>query len=326
MPQYDLPETELAKYRTAVEAPADLERFWDRTLKSARERSWDPKVERVEAGLRLIEVYDVTFSGFDGEPIKAWYRRPAGSDTPLPTIVCYQGYTGGRGLPHQVGPWPLAGYATLEVDSRGQGAGGGYVGDTPDIGTHGPSVMGMMTRGLLDPDEYYYRRLYTDAVLAVDSAKALPGVDPTRIAVAGASQGGGLALAVASLRDDVAAVMSDVPFLSDFPRGMGIAASGPYLEVNAYLATYREQIAEAFRTLSYFDVSVLVQAAQAPALFSVALMDTVCPPSTVYAAYNAYAGPKEMRTYPYNDHEGGQFHQEAAQLLWAQSTLGINTR
>ena len=49
-------------------------------------------------------------------------------------------------------------------------------------------------------------------------------------------------------------------------------------------------------------------------------MDAVCPPSTVYAAFNAYAGAKEMRTYPFNDHEGGQFHQEAVQLGWLAST------
>ncbi len=34
-------------------------------------------------------------------------------------------------------------------------------------------------------------------------------------------------------------------------------------------------------------------------------MDGVCPPSTVYAAFNAYQGPKDITVWPYNNHEGG---------------------
>jgi cephalosporin-C deacetylase len=323
MPQYDLPESELLGHRSSVVPPADLAEFWDDTLARARSRAWEPKTEQVDSGLELVEVLDVTFSGYDGEPIKAWYRRPAGTTRDLPVLVRYQGYTGGRGLPHQVGPWPLAGYAVLEMDSRGQGTGGGWVGDTPDPHGHGPSWLGgFLTRGLTDPADHYYRRLFTDAVLAVDAVRSLPGADADRIAVAGISQGGGISLAVAGLRDDVRAVMADVPFLSDFPRGAAIASTGPYLEVAAYLASHRDQVARVFETLSYFDVSVLARTATAPALFSVALMDTVCPPSTVYAAYNAYGGDKEMRTYAFNDHEGGQFHQEATQLRWLREVLG----
>jgi cephalosporin-C deacetylase len=317
MPQYDLPEQQLATYRTCAVPPDDLALFWDETLGAAREVWWTPKVEPVDAGLSVVDVYDVTFSGFAGDPIKGWYRRPAGVTDDLPVVVRYQGYTGGRGLPHQVGVFPLAGYATLEIDARGQGTGAGYVGDTADPHGHGPSYLGgFMTRGVLDPREYYYRRLYTDAVLAVDAARMLPGASAERVAVHGVSQGGGVALAVASLRDDLVGVMADVPFLSDFPRGLITASTGPYLELAAYLASHRDQVAQVMATLAYFDVALLTGGAQAPALFSVALMDTVCPPSTVHAAYNAYAGPKSIHTYPFNDHEGGQFHHEVIQLRW----------
>lgn len=323
MPQYDLPLRELQAYRTSALAPSDLDSFWRDTLDEARAASWGPKAEPVDAGLTVVDVYDVTFSGFAGDPIKGWYRRPAGVTADLPVVVRYQGYTGGRGLPHQVGVFPLAGYATLEIDARGQGTGAGYVGDTADPHGHGPTYLGgFMTRGVLDPHEYYYRRLFVDAVLAVDAVKALPGVASDRIAIHGVSQGGGVALAVAALRDDLAAVMADVPFLADFPRAVTTASTGPYLELAAYLATHRDHVEQVMSTLAYFDVASLAAWAQAPALMSVALMDTVCPPSTVYAAYNAYAGPKAIQTYPFNDHEGGQFHQEAIQLRWLAELLG----
>jgi cephalosporin-C deacetylase len=56
-------------------------------------------------------------------------------------------------------------------------------------------------------------------------------------------------------------------------------------------------------------------------LFSVALMDRVCPPSTVYAAFNHYAGPKEIREYPFNDHEGGQGFHDVAKMRWLRERL-----
>jgi len=60
----------------------------------------------------------------------------------------------------------------------------------------------------------------------------------------------------------------------------------------------------------------LARRASAPALFSVGLRDQVCPPSTVYAAYNLYGGDKEIVEYRFNDHEGGQVFHQAEQLRW----------
>ena len=45
-------------------------------------------------------------------------------------------------------------------------------------------------------------------------------------------------------------------------------------------------------------------------------MDETCPPSTVYAAFNAYGGPKEICVYHYNDHEGGGAFHQVRQLAW----------
>jgi cephalosporin-C deacetylase len=286
------------------------------TLDQARASAWPPKVEPVHSALRIIEAFDVTFSGFGAQAVKAWLHRPVGSRGNLPVVVRYPGYGGGRGLPHQVSHLVLAGYACLSVDARGQGASGGWVGETTDNAHFGPSAPGLMTSGIRSPETYYFRRLYTDAVLAIDAVRQMDDVSSDQVVVAGGSQGGGIALAVAGLADGISAVMADVPFMCDIPRGMAVSDFGPYQELVHYLATHREEEGHVFEVLAYFDAAVLAAAAHAPALFSVGLMDHWCPPSTVYAAFNNYGGPKELRSYPYNDHEGGQFHQEQEQLTW----------
>ncbi len=316
MARSDLDDTALAVYRSSVVPPADLVEFWSTTLEEARASAWPPKLEPVDNALRAVETFDVTFSGFGAQAVKAWLHRPAGYKGNLPVVVRYPGYGGGRGLPHQVSHLVLAGYACLSVDARGQGASGGWVGETPDSANFGPSAPGLMTSGIRSPETYYFRRLYTDAVLAVDAARQLRGVCSDQVIVAGGSQGGGMALAVAGLAEGISAVLADVPFMCDIPRGMSVSDFGPYQELVHYLATHRGEGEHLFGVLAYFDACVLGAAASAPALFSTGLMDHWCPPSTVYAAFNNYGGPKEIRRYPYNDHEGGQFHQEQEQLRW----------
>jgi cephalosporin-C deacetylase len=120
---------------------------------------------------------------------------------------------------------------------------------------------------------------------------------------------------------DLAGVAPDVPFLCDIERAIGLADSDPYAEVVRYLAAHRDHVEPALRTLAYIDAARLGRRATAPALFSVALMDAICPPSTVYAAFNAYGGPKEIVEYAYNDHEGGQAFHDVAKLRWLAERL-----
>ena len=314
MPFIDMPVPELRSYRPAIDVPPDLSTFWADTLAEAAQSPLDPTFEPVDARLGTLDVYDVTFTGFGGQRVRGWLRVPAGRDGALPCVVQYIGYGGGRGLAHENLLWSAAGYAHLVMDTRGQGS-QSTAGDTGDPVFSGPAHPGFMTRGILDPDEYYYRRLYVDAVRAVDAARAHDAVDG-RVAVVGGSQGGGVALAVAALRDDITAAMPDVPFLCQFPRGVAIADRGPCQEIATYLKVHRPDVQRAFRTLSYFDNVNLAALATAPALFSVALQDAICPASTVYAAYNAYAGDKDIREYPFNDHEGGEGFHQAEQLAW----------
>lgn len=316
MPLFDLPLADLQTYAPDVDEPEDFDEFWQRTLAEARGFDLGLRVEPVESRLRHVEVFDVTFAGFGGHPIKAWYARPAGVTSDLPVVVGYQGYSGGRGLPWDMSLLPSAGYAHLRMDSRGQGWSLGSPGHTPDPIGHSPSVPGVMTRGLESPENHYYRRLFTDAARAVDAAREIPGVASDAVVVAGGSQGGGIAIAAAALVPDVAGLMPDVPFLQHLRHAVEIVPNAPYSEITAYLATHRDAVEQTWRTISYIDGVNMAARGRAPSLWSVALMDMTCPPSTVYASYNRYGGDKQIEVYGYNGHEGGGTFQTGRQLEW----------
>lgn len=319
MPFFDLPQDKLDSYRSSAVAPADFDSFWAETLNQSRAKPLEAVFESVDTGLRMFDASDVTFSGFGGDRIRGWYIKPAGV-APRGTVVKFIGYGGGRGLPQEHLLWPATGRAVLVMDTRGQGSSWSR-GDTPDPAGSFPAHPGFMTRGLNDPHDYYYRRVYTDGVRAVEAALGRAETDPNKLAVVGGSQGGGIAIAVAGLHAGVKAAMPDVPFLQDFPRAVGLTSRDPYGEIVRFLATHREKAASAYSTINYFDGVHFAARSKAAALYSVALMDDVCPPSTVYASYNAWAGRKTIESYTFNNHEGGGTWQEKAQVAWLDETL-----
>ena len=318
--RFDLPLEELRTYKPLRGEPDDFDAFWQRSLEEARQHDLIAVFEPADYGLVTVEAFDVTFSGYDGQRIRGWFLLPRQRDMPLPCIIEYIGYGGGRGFPTDWLFWASMGYAYFVMDTRGQG-GAWRKGDTPDVfDASSPHHPGFMTLGILDPETYYYRRLTVDAVRALGAVKEREEVDAKRIIVTGASQGGGLSLAVAGL-EEVAAVMPDVPFLCHYRRATEITNNAPYSEIAHFCKIHRDKVETVFNTLSYFDGMNFAVRGSAPALFSAALMDLTCPPSTVFAAHNFYAGEKEMRVYPYNNHEGGESFQKLEQVRWLGEVL-----
>jgi cephalosporin-C deacetylase len=322
MPFPDLIQPELGAYESRVQTPDDFMAFWDSTLAEARSIGGDVSIVPVATTLKAVEAFDVTFPGFGGHPVRGWLVLPAQRSGKLPLVVQYVGYGGGRGFPHEQLHWAASGYAYFRMDTRGQGS-GWSTGATADPVGSTASLPGVMTKGILNKTDYYYRRVFTDGVRAIDALLAQDFVDAARIAVCGGSQGGGIALAVAGIDERVKAVMPDVPFLCDYPRAVAKATRDPYGEIVRFLAQHRDKKAEVFETLRYFDGVCFARQAKAAALFSVAVMDETCPPSTVYGAYNAYAGSeKSIVDYEFNNHEGGGPFQDRAQMDWLAARFG----
>ena len=188
----------------------------------------------------------------------------------------------------------LLGYALFVMDTRGQGG-------RWSAGATEPANSTVMTQGITRPEDYYYTKLFTDAVRAVETAAGLAG---GAVAVSGASQGGALALAAAALAPDLVRLChADVPFLCDIQRAITLAPSAPYSEVPEFLAQNTALIPAALDTLRYVDCALLARRITARSLLSTALMDMICPPSTVFAAYHEITAEKEIVVHPYSGHD-----------------------
>jgi len=319
MPSIDWPLERLVDYRPELTMRDDFHQFWEDNLQLSRRVPLRGEFVEVEDALPGARVYDVAFDGVDGVRVRGWFLTPKQVSEPLPTVVHFIGYSGGRGYPHTQAHHVLNGFCVLVMDSRGQGGNTGM-----KLATSHGARGGYITHGILDKEEYYYRAFYLDTVRAVDLACERDEVDASRIAAAGGSQGGALTIACASLSDRVVALAPDVPWLSHFQRAVDLAV-GPYEEITNFMKLFPECIEPAFSTLSYFDNMNLVTLTRARhALYSVGLWDAICPPSTVYASYNHLPDPVERRieVYPYNGHEGGGSLQEQRKLRWLRDVLG----
>lgn len=292
--------------------PDDFDEFWRATLAEHAGRG-SAAYEEVRSPLRSIVVQDVRFPGFGGHPVRGWMLDPAHGGS-RGTVVQFLGNNTGRGLPEQWTLLPSAGWSTFVMDNRGQ-SGPASVGDTADPVGSGPQIVGRMTSGIQHPETYYYRRLFVDAVCAIDAVAARGESGTAPLVVSGGSQGGATALAAAALCNGVTGALVEVPLLCDIPRSVETAADGPFTQVRDYLRTRRGDEAAVLRTLSYFDGVHFASRARAPALFAVGMRDPVCPPAGVLAAHEAYGGPeKTLCTYRFDGHEHGQWQHRRRQL------------
>lgn len=325
MPLTDLSVDEARDFCPEIPEPDGFDEFWATTLDRHEGIGLDVVTTPFDNRQRAVRTWDVRYAGYLGSPVSAWLHVPAGASGPMPVVVSYKGYSSSRGVPFAT-PFAAAGYAHLVIDPRGQGwAHPNIVENAPDDGPWGggSGTPGWMTPHLDDPGQHYFRRLYTDAFRGLQVARGLEVADPDRVVLVGHSQGGAQAAAVAGLAAmrgiGLRAVCVDSPFLSCIRRSVDVASAGPYLEVVSYLHAHPGLVGRAFRTLGMFDVVHFASRARARALFSVAMMDPVCPPSTAWAAFNHWGerNPgvlKDINVYPFAEHGAGEDVQTWNQL------------
>ncbi|HZJ57076.1 MAG TPA: alpha/beta fold hydrolase [Clostridia bacterium] len=300
----DMPLEELREYRGINPRPHDFDEYWGSALKEMR--ALDPKVEMVPAKFQTphAECFHLYFTGVGGARIHAKYLRPKGVTKPHPAVLMFHGYTGNSGSWSDKLAYVGNGFAVAALDCRGQG------GLSEDIGgVKGNTFRGHIIRGLDDsPKRLLFREIFLDTAQLAKIVMDMPEVDEDRVGAMGGSQGGGLTLACASLEPKIKRVAPVYPFLSDYKRVWEMdLAKGAYQEITDYFRLFdpthaREE--EVFTTLGYIDVQHLTERIEGEVMMAVGLMDTICPPSSQFAAYNKIISPKETIIYPDFGHEG----------------------
>jgi cephalosporin-C deacetylase len=301
---FDMPLEKLHAYQGRTPCPPDMDAFWDRAL--AEMRAVDAKPEFAKSAFQApgAECFDLWFTGVQGARIHAKFARPAVRRGRLPAVVQFHGYTGNSGEWVDKLAWVGAGFCIAALDCRGQG------GQSQDPGgVTGTTFRGHIIRGLQDgPEKLLFRSIYLDCAQLAGLVIGLPEVDPSRVGALGGSQGGGLTLACAALEPRVRRAAPTFPFLCDYQRVWEMEqAKDAYEELKTFFRQFDPQHTrekEIFTALGYIDNQHLAKRIRAEVLMGVGLMDTVCPPSTQFAAYNKIVSPKRLELYPDFGHEG----------------------
>lgn len=301
---FDMPFEQLQTYQGTNPRPADFDAFWDRSL--AEMHALDPQIEIRPAEFQtpFAQCSHLFFTGVGGARVHAKLLQPKNPVGRHPALVMFHGYSGSSGDWVDKLGYVAMGYTVAALDCRGQG------GLSEDNGAvQGWTLRGHIIRGIDDaPEKLYYRQVYLDTAQLARIVMDMPDIDPDRVGATGGSQGGGLTLACVALEPRIQRAAPVFPFLSDYQRVWNIdQAKDAYAELKEYLRRFdprHQRIDQIWTKLGYIDVQHLAPRIRSEVLLSVSLSDTICPPSTQFAAYNKITAKKSLLIYPDFAHEG----------------------
>lgn len=304
MPVVDMPLEELKKYQGRNPKPGDFDTYWERALEEMRQVDAAVTLEKSDFQVPFATCYEMTFTGVRGARISVKYVRPNEIDPKNhKAVIDFHGYQMNNGdwLPKVA--YAAAGMSYAAMDVRGQG---GRSEDTG--GVKGPTIRGQIIRGLEDhEDNLLFRHIFLDAAQLAGILLDDPQFQVTELMATGWSQGGGLTLACAALEPRVTKLAPVYPFLTDYKRVWEMDLDiGAYEEIRRFFRFFdplHEREDEIFTRLGYIDVQYLASRIQGKVLMATGLIDTICPPSTQFAAYNKITAEKDVRIYPDYAHE-----------------------
>jgi cephalosporin-C deacetylase-like acetyl esterase len=153
-------------------------------------------------------------------------------------------------------------------------------------------------------DTVYFLGMYLRLIRAIDFLTAQPEWDGRTVVVFGSSQGGAQAIAAAGLDPRVSFFVAGVPAGCDHTGALvGRIAGWP-----KFIETKEQPNPAVVTAVRYYDGVNFAARAKAPGFFTVGFIDTTCPPTSVYAAYNALQSTKEI----FNDITSGHTNTPAA--------------
>jgi cephalosporin-C deacetylase len=266
----------------------------------------------------IADYFELTFTSTKGARIYAKFLKPKSVVGKIPAVLLFHGLSGCSQEWSTLLPYVSQGFAVAALDCRGQGGLSADVG-----GMIGTTYSTPFTRGLDDePEELLCRDLFLDTAMLARIVMGLDYVDEGRVAATGGSQGGALTVACAALVPEIKLCAPVYPYLSDYKRVWEMDLDqGAYEGLKYYFRHFdprHEREEEIFTKLGYIDIQFLAPRIRAKVLMATGLRDTICPPSTQFAAYNKITSEKEVIIYPDYGHEGLKGHNDIVFRFFAE--------
>lgn len=301
---------EAEKIQPVTPMPDDFKAYWENELKKLDELPLEPVMEKDESQSNAeVDVYHISYVC----GAKGW--------------LSYSRFYGMLAVPKGEGKFP----ALLQVPGAGIRP---YKASTYwaqrgvihlAVGIHGipvnlpQALYDDLNAGALrnywemnldDRDQYYYHRVYLGCKRAVDFLFQLESFDGKTLGIHGGSQGGALSITTAALDKRIRFAVPTYPALCDhYGYLFGRAGGWPHLFRNLSSFNTKE---EKIKTAAYYDVVNFSKMLEIPVFMGLGYNDEVCPPTTMFAAYNSIQSPKEMQIIPIMGHWTHEDHAKAA--------------
>lgn len=283
--------------KPSLPVPRDFDAFWSAQKKELAAVPINAKLTRMESPQAEVECFDLQADCM-GAPVSGYFARPtAAKPSSLPIILTVHG--AGVRSASLSGPagWAKEGFLALDINAHGipNGKPDRFYAELAD-----GELKDYRAKGRDSRDTVYFRGMFLRLVRAIDFLTAQPEWDGRTLIVSGSSQGGAQAIVAAGLDSRVTFFAAAVPALCDHSGAVVGRISGwPKLVPTDADGKPDAKVLEAAR---YYDAMNFATRARAAGIVTVGFIDTTCPPTSVYAAYNALKGRKEIFNDPPSVH------------------------
>lgn len=279
--------------KPSMPVPDDFDAFWSAQKAALAKVPAKSTLTPVPFASKTVEAFDVQVECL-GKPVSGYFGRPKNAKPKsLPAILHVHG-AGVRSSGLGSVNWAANGNGMLSLDINAHGLPNGKPKEFYDALSAG-ELKDYRAIGNKDREQCYFKGMFLRLIRAIDFLTVQPEWDGKTVIVYGSSQGGFQAFAAAGLDDRVTFICAGVPAGCDHTGSQANRISGwPKIVPND---AEGKPDATALQVSRYFDcVNFATRAKCKGAAVTVGFIDTTCPPTSVYAAYNALTIPKSLHT------------------------------
>lgn len=279
------------KLKPSQPVPADFDAFWSAQKQQLAAVPVNARLTPVTPPVPGVTTFDLQADAL-GAPVSGYFAKPAAAKPrSLPIILTVHGAGVRSSSLGGAAGWAKQGLLAMDINAHGLPNG------QPDkfyADLAAGDLKDYRTRGREARDTVYFRGMCLRLVRALDFLCAQPEWDGKTVVVYGSSQGGFQALVAAGLDARVTFLAAGVPAGCDHTGFKADRING----WPKFIATGEHPPANVVEAVRYYDAMNFATRTRAGAIVTVGFIDTTCPPSSVYAAYNNLPGKKSIHTDP----------------------------